>query len=271
MAEVIEDPLRRRQYANPPVIEAIARFRWSDPVAWNLTTPGLLLAQLSDLYGGEPRSQAIVQAGMFIPGGTSEAGGGIPEGGQSSGFQLRTAGQRIIFSAEGRPHQLGVSAEDISVHGTQPYEGWESLEQRLLVGVERVNKALNRKEPTYSQVGLRYVNRVEIQEEALRFEDYLTISFSFPNGFPPVISGFLDRAEMQYPDENVGLAFTWASTEAAAGWSAFIVDLDLVASLPEPVDLERAREVLRDLKIKEGRAFEGLLQDRLREQFVEIG
>jgi uncharacterized protein (TIGR04255 family) len=270
VTEAAEDPLRRRRYENPPVIEAVARFRWSEPIAWNVTIPGVLLEHLRDLYPGETKGQAILQAGMFSGAEGAEVGSGLAPG-PHAGFQLRTGAQRILFSDEAGSRMLGVSAEDVSVHGTQPYEGWESLEQRLVDALERVNDALSNEVPMYSQVGLRYINKVEIPHERVRFEDHLTIGLSFPDAFPPNMSAFLERAEMQYPDEDVVLAFTWASTEAPKGCSAFVLDLDLVASLPEPVTLEQAREVLRDLKLKEGRAFEALLQDGLREQFVEIG
>ncbi len=104
------------------------------------------------------------------------------------------------------------------------------------------------------------------------FSDYLTISLSYPPGFPEPINAFLDRVEMRYPQEEpeIVLAFTWASTEAPTGSVAFVFDLDLHATCANPLSLDEAFGVLRDLKIKEGRAFEDLLTDRLREQFIEI-
>jgi len=75
---------------------------------------------------------------------------------------------------------------------------------------------------------------------------------------------------MRYSDELVRMAFTWASVDAPPGSSAFVLDLDLSWTPELASDLDAAREALRDLKIKEGRAFESLLQERLREQFDEI-
>jgi len=123
-------------------------------------------------------------------------------------------------------------------------------------------------EVTVSAASVRYINRVEIPSES--FEEYLTISIGFPPGYPSKVTGFLDRVEMEYPDESVKLAFTWASVEAPQGHSAFILDLDLLAAYQEPASVSDATEALRQLKVKEGRAFEGLLHDRLREQFGEV-
>jgi len=77
-----------------------------------------------------------------------------------------------------------------------------------LAGLERVRPVLKNQNATVSTVGLRYINRIEIPEKAVKFEDYLTVSLDYPPGYPPIVSAVLDRVEMQYPGENVGLAFT---------------------------------------------------------------
>ncbi len=234
-----------------------------------MTTPGVLLEQLRDLYPEEPRAQTVVEAGLLdMPGGL--APGPVPQPGAS--LQVRAGQQRILFSSNAGTRLLGVSPTDVSVHGLQPYEGWESVESRLFEGLDRVSRTLGRVDTLFSQVGLRYINKVEIPGETLNFGEYeyLTIGLGYPPGFPPTVTGFFDRTEMKYADSPAAMAFTWASTPAPLGTSAFILDLDLSANPAEPLDLESARESLRDLKVREGQAFEGLLQDRLREVFREI-
>ncbi|MDP9393630.1 MAG: TIGR04255 family protein [Actinomycetota bacterium] len=124
--------------------------------------------------------------------------------------------------------------------------------------------------PLISVVGLRYINRVDIPEPDIRFEDYLTITLGFPAGFPRQVNAFLDRTDMSYDGEPVRLSFTWASVEAPPDTTAFILDLDFYFTPETPVDLAAARAALEGFKVKEGRAFEGLLQDRLRRTFREI-
>lgn len=206
MPQEVEDSLRRRKYRNPPVIEAVARLQWSQPAHWTFTTPGLAFEQLRELYPEEPRNQATVQAGMFAADGGENPVGSGP--GVNAGFELRAGPQRILYSSEGGSQLLGLSPIDLSVHGLPPYEGWESLESRLLAGLERVRPVLKNQNATVSTVGLRYINRIEIPEKAVKFEDYLTVSLDYPPGYPPIVSAVLDRVEMQYPGENVGLAFT---------------------------------------------------------------
>ena len=261
MPDDVEDPLRRRQYHDPPVIEAVARFQWAEPVPWSFTTPGLLFEQLRDDYPGEPAAMAQISAGMFAkPSNADET---------NAGFELRAGPQRFIYANGDGSRKVGVGPTDLSVHGFPPYEGWETMMARLASVVQRTTPVLG-PEKRVALVGLRYVNRITIPEEVVSVQEYLTIGIAYPPAFPGIISGFLDRVEMDYEGEPVRLAFTWASTEAPEGASAFILDIDLYASCPEPAPIEGAFDVLQDLKVKEGRVFEALLTDKLREQFSEI-
>jgi uncharacterized protein (TIGR04255 family) len=225
---------------------------------WNITTPGLLFERLRDEYPAEPQVRSVMQADL------SQEGAG-----PTTGFELRTGPQQMVFGAQEGSRLLIVGAEDVSVHGLPPYEGWESLEARLFSAVARI-KDLIPDGTEVEQIGLRYINRIEIPKPSITFHEYLTIGFTLPPGFPQSMIAFLDRVEVVYPDELARLAFTWASTEAPEGASAFILDLDLNATAGMPIPIEEAREVLREMKRRETEAFEGLLQDSLREMFREI-
>lgn len=259
------DALRRRRYEDPPVVEAIARLQWSSPIPWSFTTPGLLFERLRDAYPEEPKAHAVVRAEVMA---ADAPAPGDP--GNNAGFQLSAGAQRVLFSQEAGTRLLGIGPTDISAHGLPPYEGWESLERRLIEGCGQILSIVG-EDATVSVVAVRYVNRIELASPDVELDDYLTIRVGLPPEYPSYVTAFLHRMEMEYLGEGVKLAFTWASTDAPEGHSAFIIDLDLVATLESPVRVIDAVPVLKDLKVKEGRAFEGLLKDRLREQFSEVG
>ena len=244
-------------------MEAIARLQWTTPVPWNFTTPGVLFEHLRATYPEEPKAQARIRVDVLPPdlSATGEA--------TNTGLQFTTGPERILFSQKGGTRLLGVSAIDVSVHGLSPYEGWESLEARLIEATEIVRPLLD-DDATISMMSVRYINHVELPAGPVSIDDFLTISIGFPPGYPPNITAFLDRVEMEYPEDRAKLAFTWASTEAPEGHVAFILDLDLHVPSPEPLSLSEAIDTLRELKAKERQAFEGLLRDKLREQFGEI-
>ncbi len=246
----------RRQYRQPPVVEALIRLRWAEPRPWSIATPGLLYERLREAYPVEPKTRARMQADL-TPGALGEDPGNLA---------VRVDSQQLVFSDEAEGRLAIVAPGEVSVHALPPYEGWESLRTRTVHAHTAVADILGVGE-ALSGVGLRYINRVVIPETAFRLEDYFTVSFSLPPAFPPTLVSFFDRAEVTYPDSPVRMAFTWASTESESGTSAFILDFDLNQSFETPVTPESAFAALDEMKVKEGQAFEGLLQPKLRELF----
>ncbi len=185
-------------------------------------------------------------------------------------IQVKSGLQRVVFGNEDGSQLLIVGANDISAHGLAPYEGWESLLNRLVNGLELLRDHLKR--PEFTTLGVRYINRVVIPEPQFRFEDYLTLGFVGPPGLPPNVQSFFDRIETVYPDGRTRVAFTWATTEAEPGTAAFVLDFDFNMNCAEGevLSVTQVREGLQELKQKETAAFESMLQDSLRETFREV-
>lgn len=249
---------KRRRYRDAPVAEAIARMHWSSEWAWDITTPGLLYERLRGIYPAPPQIRNSMQADFN--------GSDISMDSIGSTVAIRPGPQQIMFRNDAGDRLCMISSSDISVHGLPPYEGWENLEDRLFSAFDLIQDMSGVGE-SFSQLSLRYINNVQIPESPLRFDDYLTISFGLPEGFPKTLAGFLDRAEVLYPDAPVRLVFTWGSVEAPPGHSGFVFDLDLTTDLPDALGLTEARAALNELKGRETDAFESLLKDRLRELF----
>lgn len=256
-AETPAGPFPRRKYRQPPVVEAIARLRWTSPLDWKITTPGQIYERVNETYPGEPQLQNLLQAGL----------GHETEGGPAA-FQVTTGPQRVVFRNSSGNQLLSVAPREIAVHGLPPYEGWEALEARLFEALEQLGDISP--QPNFNQASLRYINRIDIPAEQFEFTTYLTISFAMPPAWPSQVTGFMDRFESLYPDGNTKIAFTWASTDSPAGSSSFVVDLDLTSDIEPAVNIGESRRWLAELKERETQAFESLLQDSLRELFDEV-
>lgn len=255
MDEPAAPTFRRRQYRRPPVVEAIARVHLSTPIPWSITTPGRLYSLLDRLYPREPDTQELVQAEIS------------PIGAQT-GVSVRSTSQRLVLRNEAADRLLIVSPNDVSVHGLVPYEGWESLIDRLREGLESMAGMTG--DSQYSDLGVRYVNRISVPETTFDFTKYFTIGFTLPPGFPRGVTAFMDRVECNYPEGDSRIAFTWASTEAQPGHSGFLVDLDLTATRLPSHSIDDALQGLHRLKERETEAFESLIQDELRAVFDEV-
>lgn len=258
MTTVSEQRFRRRQYLEPPVVEAVARLYLAQPSPWTLTTPGLIFSRVQSDYPREPEFQNIMQAEL------SAGPGAQPN------MQVRSGPQKVVFGNSEGSRLLIVGARDISAHALAPYEGWESLLNRLMAAVDLLDDDLPMS--SFTGLGVRYVNRVVIPESEFRFEDYLTIGFTGPPGLPSNVTSFFDRVESIYPDGKTRVSFTWATVDAEPESASFVLDFDLNLNCVEGevLSVEEARTGLEELKRKETDAFESLLQDRLREVFREI-
>lgn len=251
------DPLRRRVYKNPPVIEALCRLQWSAPIRWDPMTPGQVNERVRGEYPAEPKMQSSVRANL-APG--TDAAVQLVAGPQ----------QQFVFGNEAGNRLLVVGPEAVSVHGLAPYEKWPSLLSRLDYGLQHLHDLL----PTgdcVAMVGLRFINRITIDEPRWNFPDYVNLDLKLPDGIPSDVSSFFQRTEIPYPGEKTILALSWATVVPdTPETGAFVLDLDFIHRPDVPISREAAKEVLADLKLKEGRAFEALITEKLRERFVEV-
>jgi len=248
-------------YENPPVVEAIARLEFASPVEWDVTVPGQLFEQLKSHYPVRPATRQEMQAQFGF--GEQQTQGAPPN------MEFRTGAASLVFSTAEQNRQLIIGPGSLSAHGMAPYEGWESLESRLLAGLGALRQCVE-VVPEFASIAVRYINRVELPAPKFSFEDYLTVAINMPGGFPSTMVGFLERIESVYPDQSTKLAFTFASTDSEPGTFAFILDFDLTHRPEGEQTDDQLKDLLTQLKANETNAFESLLQDSLRELFNEI-
>ena len=191
------DPLRRRGDENPPVIEAMCRLQWAVPMRWDPTTPGQVNERVRDVYPAEPKVQSSLRADLAP--------------GAEVAFQL-TAGPQQQF-----------------VFGTSPATAYWSLPRTLspptashltrsgrhcsVVSTAGFNSSTTYRRPVTASrsVGLRFINRITIDEQRWDFPDYVNLDLKLPDGIPPDVSSFFQRTEIPYPGENTVLALNWAT------------------------------------------------------------
>jgi len=229
---------------------------------WDVTTPGVLFERVKHLYPAQPEVRNTFQAGI-----TTDQTEGQPS---TASFAFNASPQEMLFHNSSRDKLALIGPVTLSVHGVPPYEGWEPLEGRLLEVFELI-KDLLPEGGLISQCSIRYINRIELPATVKNLDDYLTLSFSLPATLPQDRTSFFNRIELLYPEGDASLALTWASVVAPENHSAFVLDLDLTSPLGERMNLESGIRKLRMLKERETVAFEGLILDRLREEFGEVG
>jgi uncharacterized protein (TIGR04255 family) len=249
----------RRVYDNPPIHEALCRITFAESARWTIATPGQIYEKFRQDYPAEPKKQVDLQAVLPV----TRPGPGV------SGVEL-TQGQEMLRLADQEDRRLVlVSPNHISVHSTRPYEGWESLEQRLRGGISRLSEVYN--PGPVQNIGLRYINRVRIKGDTLDLDDYFNIAIPTP---PPMLGGqvrsFFYRLEMQDAKHPLSYKQTFASLAPEPDDVAeFLLDLDFTYEPPDPTSIEESLRLANETKAVENTIFEALITDKCRELFAD--
>lgn len=245
--------MTRRQYKNAPIQEALCEFHFVPGPEWDVTVVGKLHDRVKEIYDGKAKQQDVVTANLTV----------AKDGGPPAFAMNRNYGKTQFPSLDGR-RLLAVGPDLLSVHGFAPYEGWEALKPRIASALEHYAEVAQPE--GVRRIGVRYVNRVVIPEETVDLAAYFLCSPVDVDGLPETISGFVQRSEYDYGN-HVRLLLTFASTPSErAGESTFLLDVDVIWE-DQGAELDRAMEIVEDLRCRERDAFEALVSDALREIF----
>ena len=252
--------MEQRRYRNPPIEEALCEFRFKPGQDWDLTFPGKLHTKLSDKYAGKPQQQMVAEVGL-------EAQGGRP-----SKLKYGEGLARVQLVTENGERMVGIGQDVLSVHMLRPYHdplrpdhsGWDEFQSRISVALDAYWEVA---EPIgVCRIGIRYINKIVIPQEAVKVENYLKCALPEVSGLPDWLSNFVSRVEYVYPDD-VRLILSQGSVDAPKDHVGFLLDLDVIWENTEPIERDEALTKAGDLRDREREAFETVITDKAREIF----
>jgi len=171
-----------RKYKRPPVAEVACEFRFEP---------------------GEPEREPVKQIATSVSG---------DEGGAQPHLAVM---RRMRFKREDGKAIVEIGANYLLASHLRPYPGWE----KFLPLVERVFSTY--KEVTspkgLRRVGLRYVNKVEFQEERVKLEDYFDFYPFVGDGLPQDHGPFICGIQIPFEDDRDILRL---QMECACKWRA---------------------------------------------------
>jgi uncharacterized protein (TIGR04255 family) len=248
--------MTRRQYPNPPIVEAVCEFRFDPGVVWNLTVPGLFYGKVRDLYTGEPQQQNLIATEFQL--------GQVPE---NSELKVTQGLTKLLFPSTDGTKLVGVGPDTLSIHSLRPYEGWNDFSSRIDQSFQVYSEVA--KPIGVNRIAIRYINQIAISvNEAVDLSEYFTIYPQLPDGVPSKMSGFVTRTESIYEDIPIRLAITLSDDGASSEQVVFILDLEVYQTwIDKSLPLKEMLSNLSELKSREGQVFESLITDRTRELF----
>jgi uncharacterized protein (TIGR04255 family) len=245
----------RRQYKNPPIVEAVCEIRTLGALKWGIRTPVQLLECLGDSYPDEPA--AVIEQGLELD---TEA--------DTPRLALREGTLAVRFSADGGRRFVTFHPEKFSVHVLKPYPGWESFRESIEEALSAHSDVFGR--VSVNRIGIRYINRIGAHSESMRLGTYLTKPPQTSDSLDVAMTNFLVRVQSRFVEmPNTFLTHTLASQPEDPRRAEFLLDIDVYREYEPNLAVDEVlseADVLRNL---ERDAFEEFITDQAREAFDE--
>jgi uncharacterized protein (TIGR04255 family) len=243
-----------KRYRNPPVIEAVCEFRFEPSVPWDLAIPGLVYEKIRE---GFPKRR---QTKVFE----------VSLAGAPTGVEQRVQSiDRMQFFREDEKALIQVDRDLLAVNHLKPYPTWQDFLPLIRQGFDAYRQVANPK--GVLNIGLRYINRIEIPGQRAKLEDYFEfrpfVGPNLPQEFGAFIVGI--QASFENSRDNLRLQIASAAIEAPDS-VALMLDLDYHLSQPGQVLLDNVFEWMEIAHGHVEETFEACITERLGEMFGQV-
>jgi uncharacterized protein (TIGR04255 family) len=237
-------------------MEAVCEFIFTTDTSWDMTIPGLMYEKFLDRY--PLKEERIYQEVQIIQ----------QQGKQQLNQEVRN-NPRILFLSPDRLRYIQMGQNMLSIHCLKPYPTWEEFRPSILMVYESLIKFLNN--PGIQRIGLRYLNRIQINEKHSLLSEYFYFRPEHGNNLPKTFSGFITGCV--FPQMNnrdaCRIQMTDAMPDNVETMSAIILDLDYFLFQPSSIAYTQALSWVEEAHGNIETMFEGCITDKSRELFGE--
>lgn len=171
------------------------------------------------------------------------------------------------YSSSDMTQQLSVLEKSLVVSRLSPYSGWEKFRRRVLRDWQFWNT--NAGFLPVSQLGMRYINRIDIPSKDGEFEHakYVTVRPQLP-AFITSTHSHLVKVQAPLDDLKAVLHLTVARTESPLpNCAAILLDIDIVKQFENPPNQDMIFQELDCFRSKKNEVFESCITESARKLF----
>ena len=243
----------RRKYRNPPIVEVVAEFRFVPSGKWGDHLVDALHRKLQPRF---PLRRSMSEMNI------------APAARENPSLFVEIQHGVRFFRKDERAF-VQVYPYRISIHHLAPYPHWEGFRPLIL----DVFAAIRDLVPGLSieRLGLRYINRITIPRDPLKFPDYFTLYPHIGSSLPRTHKAFAVYLLFPFEGNRDALHLRLGSGEVSEGKQAdVLLDLDYFLAHPESLTEDRIPDWMDTAHRHIVKVFEGVITDRLRAQFEEV-
>lgn len=239
-----------QRYKNAPIQEAICEFHFEESESWDSTYP--VYAEIRDQY---PQKRTATAHGIGV-----EAEARAP--------RIHSE-ERTRFVRDDERALIQVGPQFLSANRRAPYESWEEFRSVIQTGYAAYRDVVDPQ--GIEQVSLRYVNRIEIDEDELDLSDYFNLGISTGEGLPENYFSFIVGFVSEFADGRDALRVQMTDAEAESDAAmAVLLDLQYSLRVPHEVPLDEVFDWIENAHEEVERGFEATITEPLRAQFGKI-
>lgn len=237
------------KYKNPPIVEALCEFRFTQSGDWPLTIHGAIFSKLQSKLPKSRNAQNIQFSTQIGPGGVAQ--------------QSQTQDKTILLTEDERS-LVQVAPHQLVVNRLKPYQTWNDF---LPLIQESFRAYLEVAHPnSLRQIILRYINRIEFDEDAsVPVETYFEFRPYLGSKLKTEMNGFAQVVQFAQNDGRDLATVTLSTTDL--GDPAVMLDLEYATAHSEPIELDKVFEWVELAHTHIEDLFEACITDTLRQRF----
>jgi len=243
-----------RRYKNPPIVEAVCEFHFTQDTHWDLTIPGRFYEGVKEEF--PHREQRSVQDLQIIQ--------------EPQGFrqELRVSERVLLFSPD-RKLLVQIGPRLLVVNALKPYPTWQGFKPRIEIALRKLQEVVDIR--GLELIGLRYINRIELPEEELvRLSDYFHFYLTLGPRLPQSMASFIAGAEFSYKEGRDRCRVQLTLEPNSGEKRALLLDINYFLAKPGAVEVPEVLQWVEEAHTQVEEIFEGCITDRLREMFEEM-
>lgn len=244
----------KRNYANPPLLEAVCEFKFSAESNWDITIPGLLYETLKKEFPVKKKDtfgELVVQK---MPNGQFQ--------------QIMNSHERISFLTIDEKTTVNVAPFTLSIHQLKPYSNWENFKHCIDNALDALKK--NMATAGFERIGLRFVNNITVSRPTIKLEEFFNFRPFIGPALPQALNGFTINCALQYEGgKNVCNLRLATQASPVPGNASFILDIDYYLNQPKSITVAEVDDWLNKAHATCNILFEGCTTDTLKSLFDE--
>lgn len=176
---------------------------------------------------------------------------------------------RIQFHRKDKTALIQVAPDLLVINHLKPYPTWSKFKPLILQTLQIYNKVANPK--GFKQIGLRYINKINIEAESVELSEYVDFYPYVPKGLPQLHTNFLSRVEIPYFNNRDRMVVTIGSdVPKIPNTLSIILDIHYIMVNPEAIPMRATENWVEEAHSAVEKTFECCIKDKSRILFEEI-